>query len=489
MLLVVVMTLILPLGIVAGIVFLFYRYWKSRENSELGVGLAEQARKEKNNGVSRMTALKRNASVKSAIIFGLTLVLIIPLMFVKGIVSERESLYRGVLKDIADSWGQQQVVIGPMLAVPYWVTVRKAHNENGKRHITEEEVQKTAYFLPDIYDFKLSMSPEHRYRGIYQALVYEADVDFAARFSGIVVEDENIKRVGWDKASMVFSITDVSAIESVSVTLNGEKQEVEPGGNSQVVQGFHFSGDMHHLEDNSFEVIAKLRLRGSDEIKVAPVGSSSRIELEGSWPHPSFIGNILPVSRDIAKEGFSAVWQIPKIARGYPQSWTSHEKSYVDNYVNKTLVGVSLSEPVHLYSIVERAVKYGILFIGLTFMTLLIFELTIKKSLHLLQYGLVGLSMTLFYLTLLSLAEHMKFSLAYAIASVVAIAMITGYVAGILKQAKPVLIEFSVLVGLYTVLYSILHMEDFALLMGTALLLIVTAGLMYATRNLDQLEE
>lgn len=189
----------------------------------------------------------------------------------------------------------------------------------------------------------------------------------------------------------------------------------------------------------------------------------------------------LPTSHEITAEGFTSTWAIPHLARNYPQSWVSANAQY---NLTEFTAGVDLFEPVFLYSKVTRAAKYGILFVGLTFLTFLIFELTTQIRLHYVQYGLIGVALIIFYLVLLSIAEHTAFLTAYIVAAVINIGLITLYTGAALKSWSKAGVIFVLLSALYAVLYSLLQLEDYALLMGTMLLLSVLMVLMYVTRNL-----
>ena len=225
----------------------------------------------------------------------------------------------------------------------------------------------------------------------------------------------------------------------------------------------------------------RMSVNGSDGLFFAPLGEVTVAKIKSTWPHPSFQGAILPKESNITSEGFTARWQIPNLARNYPQAWQQNQQQNLINFTT----GVKLFEPVSLYSTISRATKYGILFIALTFVTFLIFELTVKTRPHFIQYALIGLALSLFYLILLSLAEHVKFLEAYISASLVTISLITLYSAAVLKSFSRGIIIFLLLASLYAVLYILLHMEDYALLAGSGLLLIVLSVLMFVTRNIQ----
>lgn len=226
-----------------------------------------------------------------------------------------------------------------------------------------------------------------------------------------------------------------------------------------------------------------MNVAGSGSFNFAPFGEKTRVSMTSTWPHPSFQGDSLPDQHSITNEGFSADWDIPHLARNYPQAWMDDSEEV---NVSEFIAGVSMFEPVSLYSQVTRAVKYGILFIGLTFLTLLIVELAINKRMHIVQYGLIGISLCLFFLVLLSLSEHIAFAKAYIAAAALTITMICVYTAAVLSSVARGAGVGVLLVSLYAVLYSLLKLEDYALLVGTALLVVVVMVLMIVTRGIRQ---
>ncbi|MDR1367881.1 MAG: cell envelope integrity protein CreD, partial [Candidatus Accumulibacter sp.] len=233
-------------------------------------------------------------------------------------------------------------------------------------------------------------------------------------------------------------------------------------------------------------------IKGSGGIYFTPVGENTRITLAAAWAHPKFSGAILPKEHTIDDKAgrFSAVWDIPHLSRTYPQAVNisagdlAHNQNELSELAKFT-VGVELFEPVSLYTQVERAVKYAILFIGLTFVALLSFELVSRRRLHFMQYCLVGVAMVLFYLLLLSLAEHTSFLDAFLAASAVSVVMNGLYMAAALKSPAQGGILTVLLASLYAILYAILQIEEYALLVGTALLIVVVGILMFLTRNLS----
>lgn len=440
------------------------------------------------------TSLKLEGSplmVRMLVIGVLALLMLIPLQMVEGIVSERNGLYRGVLDEIASLWGQQQLIQGPALIIPYVdrvVTEETVTDKNGQnRTVTRTRmVSRSAVVLPEELDITIDLAEEYRYRGIYSALVYAADMQLSGRFRlpDINALSDKIEAIRWDEAYLVMGLSDTRAINRVSpLEWNGETFSFAPGTRivGALPRGFHapVSGVSEKMETYPFSLA--LNANGSHGIRFAPFGASTRVLMDSSWPHPSFQGNVLPSTHEISENGFSAFWEVPNLARSYPQAWTLEEQTF---NLGEFQAGVDLFEPVFLYSKITRAAKYGLLFVGLTFLTFLIFELTVGAPLHYVQYALIGIALSFFYLCLLSLAEHISFLMAYTAASAVTIGLITAYAWAALRSASRALIVFVLLTALYILLYSLLRLEDYALLMGTGLLLVVIMVLMYFTRNL-----
>ncbi len=201
------------------------------------------------------------------------------------------------------------------------------------------------------------------------------------------------------------------------------------------------------------------------------------------WPHPSFQGGWLPVSREITEAGFEAEWRIPYLGRSYPQAWTSKES--MQEQVASSYFGVDFSTPVDAYRLVERSAKYDVLFLGLTFLALWLFEVLVGVRVHAVQYLMVGAAMSLFYLLLLAFSEHIGFGLAYGLASGGVIALIGGYAISILRQRRRGSAIGAVVAALYAALYLLLHNEDHALLVGSLGIFVVLAAVMWLTRKVD----
>ena len=442
----------------------------------------------------RISALLRaSVLIRFLTIGALILVMQIPLAMVEGIVIERGHRHRAVQREIAEQWGHAQVLQGPILVVPFrekLVSQKKVFDNLGRWRMVDEATyrERTAIALPQSLDLDINLTTEKRRRGLFDVLVYGAAVGLKSSFRrpDIASLSKEEIEIDWDKAFIAIGLSDTHAIKSVSEPTWGSRaRPLAPNTRitNLVKKGFHIPLDAWDENSESMPFALDFAVNGSRGFRFAPVGARTEVKMRSDWPHPSFQGTALPVAHDINDDGFQATWRIPSLARNFPQLWAYPAERHK---LDQVMAGVDLAEPVFLYSKLTRAVKYGILYVALTFLTFLVFELTIRARLHLVQYGLIGLSLSLFYLTLLSLAEHIAFESAYFAAAGVIVALVTIYAWAALRRFLTAAIAGLALAALYGVLYTLLQMEDFALLAGTGVLLLVIAALMAVTRNLGR---
>jgi inner membrane protein len=285
-----------------------------------------------------------------------------------------------------------------------------------------------------------------------------------------------------DQARIVTGISHTQAISSASeLQLGALNVPFESGtGQQWIGSGIHAQLEAYPAADRQpFEF--ELELKGTRQLGFTPVGGSTEVVVESSWPHPSFDGAYLPERYDIREDGFSASWMVHELARDLPSSWRVDQK---EMNLAGNFAWISLFQPVTDYTIVDRAIKYGLLFIALTFLAFVCFELRTSLRFHPVQYGVVGIALVLFYLALLSLSEHLDFGLSYLIATGVLTALVGWYVWAMTGIARLSGVMVGILVALYGSLFVLLKLEAFALLVGTAVLFAGLAALMASTRSL-----
>lgn len=422
----------------------------------------------------------------------LALVLLIPLQMVRSVVLERHQTFNGVVSDIAGAWSGDQKIAGPVLIVPYTekVSVRDEFvTAQGEKKVTQrwEIRSRRAVILPDLLTLDGRLVPEVRRRGIYQVQVYSADLEILANFQQLratieaLTRTDRLEDIVWSDAVVAFGLSEPRGIVEIEgFVVNGNTVQVRPGTTVDDIlpRGFHVPiGD---LASDQLDVRLPIMIRGSGSLRFLPLGATSRASIRSEWQHPSFVGDVLPAVREITDDGFSAEWTIPLLNRSYPQAWPD----YLNVDINEIEAGVRLFEPVALYDLVTRSVKYGLLFIILTFLTLGLIEFVMATKLSLVQYLLIGVALALFFLILIALAEHMGFATAYLLASATVIVINTLYCVAILPRRSLALAVAAVLSAIYGILYTILRAEDYALLGGTLLLVVALSITMYFTRRM-----
>ena len=427
--------------------------------------------------------LRASVIVKLLFIGFLVLILLIPMGMVRSVIYERNHLYLSAKQDIMNAWGREQTIGGPVLTLPYRVTVT---DDKGIKRVQKS----LAHFLPERLNVRGQLDTQMRYRGIYQVPVYTADLKLSGRFAPPDIARLGIEphNVDWDEAYLSVAIADARGIkEPMRLRSNAGDGVFEPGGvkvhgfDPQVIvplPGLGKSG-----EPSGFQFGFGLKLSGTEKLGFLPVGDRTEVLLTSAWPSPSFVGAYLPERRDIDEKGFSAEWKALHLGRSYPGEWRNAK--IPAKLIANSAFGVNLFVPVSTYQKSTRAAKYAILFIGLSFLAYFMFEVFGNLRLHPFQYLLVGFANCLFYLLLLSLSEHTSFVVAYAVSAAASTALVVGYSVSILKSLSRVLTMLALLAGLYTFLYVTLRAEQYAMLIGAAALFIILATIMYLTRRLD----
>ena len=340
--------------------------------------------------------------------------------------------------------------------------------------------------IADDLKVKVNLKDEVRERGIYKTTVYNGDIILEGEFPKLedVLPDNNIYQYN---VGIGIGITDTKSLMKVEeMKVEGKGIKLESGtGIKQYPLNTGVSGRIYEnlLQKDKIHFSIKFSLRGNGGIEILPFGRENHFEVKSTWKAPKFYG-ILPSAKVIDENGFKAEWEVSSFVRNYKQSFTD---GYYD--ITEGKIGVDLYEGVTHYRQVMRAVKYSMLFIMLSLFVVYIFEVTSKRFTHYVQYGVVGFSLTMFYLVLLSMSEYFSFNLAYIIAAMMVVIPNSLYIKAVTKNSKYGVGMLAFLSGIYAVLYSILKMEQYALITGTLLLMIVLYVMMYITRNIETSEE
>ncbi len=422
----------------------------------------------------------------------LGLLLLIPLVLVGSVLAERLARRDQAVKEITSTWGGAQVIVGPVLILPYNYAQKVLRDRAVNGRVEQVEVSESAraraFFLPATFKADARLTPSRLHRGIYEAIVYSGTVKLAGNFARPSFEEsgEAPLQILWEEAEIAISVTDLRGVkESLEIKSGDSVVPLKPGARIDGFAGGTYArikGLGPQTQAIPFEVV--LTLNGSRSLRFAPVGVNNDVQVASTWPDPSFQGAFLPTERSVGPEGFNAHWQVSYHGRSYPQQWT--EKNPVAAAaVTETLFGVDLVSVVDSYRFVERSIKYGVLLIALLFTCFFLFEAMAAVRIHPFQYTLVGMALCLFYLTLLALSEMIPLGAAYWTGAAAATVMITLYSVKALRGGRRASVVAIGLPVVYAFLFIILRLQDYALLIGTAGLFLVLGLVMYLTRNMD----
>lgn len=421
--------------------------------------------------------LRTSLFVKLLSIGFLILMLLIPKAMIQGLIYERQSRQDAVIGEISESWGGAQTVTGPVLSIPY---TEWKEGTDGKKSSSV----RTMHFLPQELHIAGDAKHELRKRGIFDAVLYRAGLRLSGKFDAVAFRELNVspENIHWAEARLSVGIASMTGIKNViELDWNGQKRRMEPGTAYPALIASGVSAGVEVFQEtDGYAFSIPLELNGTAALQFEPVGRVTTASLKSSWPSPSFSGKMLPDKREISAEGFNAEWQVLDLNRNYPQQWKDKAFQF-DGYS----FGMRLIRPVDEYLKNERAAKYAILVIGLTFLIYFFFETLRKFHIHPFQYFLVGLALTVFYLLLLSLSEQIGFNGAYGISAAATIGLISFYSASVLRVQRLTVQLTLLLCAIYGFIFVVLQLEDYALLAGSVGIFIALAAVMYYSRKVD----
>ncbi len=422
----------------------------------------------------------------------LTLVLLIPLAFVRELIYERSTRQEAVTGEINDKWGKDVFFYGPILKVPYKVfTQTVSVNEKTKETIRQVTAStEYAYFFPETLKNQSDVVTKKLNRNNYESVVFTTNMKFNGTFIKPDFSSKNIaaENIVWDKATLLIRTSNLKSIKDVvKIKLGARDYPLEPIFSDKdedeiasLETGFLDANVLSSMTNFPFDF--SLKYNGSKQIRFVPVGKTTDIAMKSNWSSPSFQGNFLPgdTTKKITDKGFTADWKVLHVNRPFSQ------QSF-ENLPNLSAYGfgVDFVVPVDQYQQNERASKYGFLVIGLTFLIFFLIQAISKINIHIFQYTMIGLALIMFYTLLISITEHSSFSFAYAISGSAVVTLVSLYSYSILKNIKFPVFIFLSLSALYLFLYIIIQLEDYALLVGSIGLFLILAIVMYTSRKID----
>ncbi|MFV5216170.1 cell envelope integrity protein CreD [Azonexus caeni] len=432
--------------------------------------------------------MDRKLFYKIAAIVGMSILLLVPLSLIEGQIRERSQRQQEVQRNIANSAAGEQTLVGPVILLEFRERVQEPVRDpdSGKITGTVSRIETQRQLISaESLNIDGTARVENRHRGIYQARLFHLDLSNQAK---LVIEPFTAsapERTLLDaEATLVLGVADPRGVDvDPEVTINGQPfRFITPGNRLETGEALKMPqlivplGRIDPSKTSAFDVSFPLQLTGTSRLAIAPSADSNRIHLKSDWPHPNFGGRFLPRERSVGADGFDAQWAISHLARDFDRA--------LDPNSGEAL-SIDFVDPVNVYLQSERAVKYGILFIVLTFAGFFLIEILRRAPIHPMQYLLVGLALAIFFLLLIALSEHLSFALAYGLSSLACIALIGFYLAGALGGVRRGLAFAGGLTGLYGVLFGVLRSEDNALLMGAMLLFAALGTTMLATRHVN----
>ncbi len=415
--------------------------------------------------------MKQKISSKIGMIIVISIVLIVGVGMLTNLINERSSLRNKAVRGMAESSINAQTVVGPILVVPY-----KKYGES-----------KTIYIVPSELSITSNVNVTRRYRNIYDLKMYDAATTFEGNFDlSKYINPEDLDYIG--KPYLVMSVSDMRGVKNnLSFSLNGAPLSVEPVSGlpkfSSALVGEIKNISLFNSSKIGFNI--QLDIQGSQSFYFVPIGTMTNVNITSNWPDPSFDGLHLPQSRKVSNKGFTAEWSLNQFSNEAPMKTLSCLATKGCSNLMQGSSGFKIIDSVDQYTQSDRSVKYAILFIGLTFAGFFLFEVLRGINIHPVQYSFVGIALTLFFLLLFSLSEHIGFLWAYIISSIATITLISFYIRSILENLKQV-VGFSILlIILYAVLYLLISGEEYNLLLGSILLFVSLGASMVLTRNID----
>jgi len=412
----------------------------------------------------------------------LAILLLIPSFLIQDVIRERIALSQKVKSELYAQWGGKQVVAGPVLNVPFSVT------EPGESNQGISERHGVAHFLPNSLKTDGVLYPGTRKRGIYKVVVYEGKLKLKGTFARPDVSQLDLQKAdyNWSAAYFTIGVSDMRGIKNLSeLVINGQKCKVDPGvaDNDLFQSGITVKANSVDLKQ-SMDYEIELVLNGSEEMLVEALGKTSEVTMKSDWAEPSFTGLFLPANRQVTAKGFTADWRVTHLNRNFPQQWVDRKYN-----THEAKLGVELLLPIDHYQKSMRSVKYAILFIALNFIIFIFLEIRSKSRIHPFQYSLVAFALLIFYALLTSISEQIGFNWAYLISAAAVTLLISWYAFTMLQNVRTVAWVTLLQTGLYLFLFTILQLQDYALLAGSIGLFVILAIVMRASQQIKWYSE
>lgn len=443
-----------------------------------------------------------NLTLKLVLIAALILLLLIPRFMIEDLIHDREKLSQSVIKEVSAGWGGNQTLAGPFLVIPYF-----------KQDTSKQKVKSYLIIQPSKLKIDGGVTTTSKFRSIYEVILYQSKLKMTGTIDIDKIQQSNIpsQQLLLNEAFIAIGIQDLKGIQNNPIiNWNNNTYPMKAGINNI---SFSYSqqqqNEMHTdfasasrtyvenklmnsgissnvaitLDKKSYDFNLDIELKGSQNLDFSPLASNTEIAINSNFKDPSFNGKFLPDNK-VDNKGFNATWKILEYNRSIPAFTTETSEINIED----NLFGVRLSTSISNYVKTNRAIKYMILIVALTFLVVFITETIERRKVHIFQYTLIGLALAIFYTLLLAFSEIVSFDISYLISAVATIALLYLYSLSLFKSKKSSLLLLALSVMIYSYIYSIIRLEKTALLFGAIGLFIVLAATMYATRKINWYE-
>jgi inner membrane protein len=467
---------------------------------------------EKNENFSFKKATK-GYTFKIILLIALVLLLLIPLMMIRGLVNERKRTADSAEADIMEAWGSQLLEAGPCIVIPGIRTeeVRTKTERDGEK-VELVKIPFNLVITPQKLNIKADFKTTIRKYGIFSVPLFSSEMSLSGAFDPAVASLASNEEVFPEQAELVIALSSQKGIRKIEQALwNGRELFFQPGNQgisiirtinglalpiavrediyrgkptsgTSIGSGIHAALPNYSDAKSSFNII--IAIQGGQLVRFMPMGQDTHVEISADWASPSFQGSFLPGSRNITETGFDAVWDINYLSRDIPLFWKIEGGNDNRDY-SHSMFGVNFFRAIDTYSLNTRAVKYAILFLIVPFLTLFLLEIFVHTRIHPVPYLLSGIANVIFYLLLLSLSEQMPFHFAYVFAAVSVTAMMTLYSRSLLSSWNKCWYMGLVMATSYILLYAVLNAESYALLIGSIGAFVIVGLVMFLTRKLN----
>ncbi|MDY0743664.1 cell envelope integrity protein CreD [Paucibacter sp. R3-3] len=431
---------------------------------------------------------------KLAILVMVALLLCVVLARIGWLVDERQSSQHDAVMNVAQSQAGAQTLLGPLLLRHCTERWQETSGSGADRKVTQESKDFVLGQEPGQLSVAGALNQEPRYRGLFKVNGYAGALQFDAQWPSLEdlqppAPEHAGGTVRCEAPALMLATSDARGLRLATLKVAGRLAAVKPGTTlAAYPRGLHAELPAGLSLTEPLQVQLKLELAGTERFALVPAATATQLDITSDWPHPSFGGRFLPTRREISEQGFTAHWQVSELA----------SSAGADVLAAKPIEGLggkgdgmvdtldfSMVDPVNPYVMSDRAIKYGLLFIVLSFVTVGLVEVLAGRRVHPLQYLQVGLALSVFFLLLLSLSEHLSFALSYGLAAA-AVALLLGHYGAAMLGGRRQGLAFGVgIAALYGALYTLLTLEQTALLIGALLFFLVLAAVMVLTRRID----